>query len=137
MTTHHIVASLVSMAGVIVLSARLGAAAFPVFVSTASITGAAAQSTATDDATDPPSVIKKVLAVYPEEAKQKHVEGEVILSVRIGSDGTVTNAEVKKSVALLDDAALTAIRQWLFRPARRGGKPVEVLTEITFQFRLK
>ena len=37
----------------------------------------------------------------------------------------------------LDDAALAAIRQWEFRPGRVKGKPVEVLTTITFSFRLE
>ena len=75
--------------------------------------------------------------MYPSDAKDKHVEGNVELLVTVGSDGLVKDASVQKSIPALDDAALAAIRQWEFRPGRVKGKPVEVLTTITFSFRLE
>jgi TonB family protein len=90
-----------------------------------------------DDVIEKPVPTKKVEAVYPSEAKAKHVEGDVELSVKIGADGLVKDATIKKSVPPLDEAALAAIRQWEFRAGRVNGQAVEVMTTITFEFRLK
>jgi TonB family protein len=110
-------------------AAYAGAAAAPVRpVATAS---------AAADEVENPVPTKKVDAVYPEEAKQKRVEGEVALDVTIGADGLVKNAVVKKSIPELDAAALAAIKQWEFRPGRVNGKPVQVVVTLTFSFRLE
>jgi len=62
----------------------------------------------------PPSKIHDVRPIYPEAAKQAGIEGIVIAEVTIETDGTVSMAGVVRSVPLLDDAALEAIRQWRF-----------------------
>jgi TonB family protein len=116
---------------------RKGAAAAA--AGTFPVQGAASAPVAagTEDTVEKPVPTKKVEAVYPAEAKEKHVEGDVELMVKIGADGLVKDATVQKSVPPLDDAALAAIRQWEFRAGRVNGKPVEVMTTITFAFRLK
>jgi len=46
---------------------------------------------------------------------------------RRGVDGTVQNARVIRSIPLLDEGALDAVRQWLYTPTRLNGRPVEVI----------
>jgi len=129
MSRPHAVSTLVLLAVVLAGAAYAGAAAVPVHP--------AATTSATADDEEHPVPTKKVDAVYPEDAKQKHVEGEVALDVTVGADGLVKKAVVKKSIPELDAAALAAIRQWEFRPGRLKGKPVEVVVTITFAFTLK
>jgi protein TonB len=73
---------------------------------------------------------------YPDIARQARVEGLVILEATIDERGEVTGARVLRSVPLLDDAALTAVRQWRYTPTLLNGVPVRVLMTITFNFRL-
>jgi len=54
--------------------------------------------------------------------------------VRVEPGGNATNARVARSAPPFDDAALTAARQWMFRPARLHG-PVATLACILFGFR--
>jgi TonB family protein len=84
-----------------------------------------------------PKVVKKVNAVYPEEAKAAKVEGDVQVEVRIDADGRIRNARVTKSVPMLDQAALDAVKQWEFQPPLLNGKPVPVLADINIRFTLK
>jgi TonB family protein len=81
-------------------------------------------------------VIDKVDPAYPPDAKEQRIDGTVSVAVRVGTDGLVKDATVRKSVPRLDEAALAAVRQWTFRPGRAKGKPVEVVVTITFEFRL-
>jgi protein TonB len=67
------------------------------------------------------------------------VEGQVMLEVVLDTTGEVEDgARVVESIPLLDDAAIAAVRQWRFRPARdRDGRPVRVLMEIPVRFVLQ
>jgi TonB family protein len=57
------------------------------------------------------------------DAKEQRIEGTVSIDMRIGTDGLVKDATVRKSVPKLDEAALAAARQWKFRPGRARGSP--------------
>jgi TonB family protein len=72
-----------------------------------------------------PRRIHRVDAVQPEAARAANVAGIVLVEVTVAVDGSVTNARVLRSFPLLDEAALTAARQWRYEPARRGGQAVE------------
>jgi TonB family protein len=87
--------------------------------------------------TKQPRKIKDVRPVYPAAAMKKHVTGTVQVEVMIGVDGRVSDATVVKSIPALDDAALTAVRQWQFAPALRDGIPVAQKSTITVAFALK
>ena len=65
------------------------------------------------------------------------VEGVVILDVIIDDHGTVTSTRVLKSVALLDQAAIDAVRQWRFTPARLNGEAIPIVMTVTVSFRLQ
>ena len=74
--------------------------------------------------------------IYPAVAQSAKVQGVVILEVLIGTDGKVTNARVRRSVPLLDQAAIDAVMQWEFTPTLLNGQPVPVLMTMTVQFTL-
>ena len=83
-----------------------------------------------------PKKIKDVKPVYPEIAQASKVQGIVIMEVIIGKDGTVVDARVLRSVPLLDQAALDAVRQWEFTPTYLNNVPVEVVMTVTVNFTL-
>ena len=83
-----------------------------------------------------PRKIHDVPPLYPEIARAAHVEGIVILEAVINERGEVTDARVLRSVPLLDNAALTAVKQWRYTPTLLNGVPVRVLMTVTFRFSL-
>jgi protein TonB len=60
----------------------------------------------------------------------------VIIEATIDTDGQVVAARVLRSVPLLDDAALQAVRQWQYKPATLNGQAVAVLMTVTVRFAL-
>jgi protein TonB len=82
---------------------------------------------------------QKVFAVdpaYPAMARTARVEGVVILEATIDTSGSVTGLRVLRPVALLDRAAMDAVRQWRFTPALLNDKPIAVIMTITVRFTL-
>jgi TonB family protein len=82
----------------------------------------------------PPTRIKDVQPVYPAIAQSAHVTGAVTIEATIGVDGKVADAKVVRSVPLLDQAALDAVRQWEYMPTLLNGVPVPVVTVVTVTF---
>ena len=74
---------------------------------------------------------------YPTLARDSRVEGTVILDVIIDEHGIVTSTRVLKSVAFLDQAAIDAVRQWKFTPARLNGEAIPIVMTVTVTFRLQ
>ena len=62
--------------------------------------------------------------------------GSVLIEATIGADGKVHNARVLQSVAVFDQAALDAVRQWEFEPSRVNGEAVAVTMVIVVTFAL-
>lgn len=75
--------------------------------------------------------------LYPALAQAARVQGVVIIQATIGVDGRVVDAAILRSVPLLDDAALTAVRQWRYTPTLLNGQPVAVVMTVTVDFRLR
>jgi len=85
----------------------------------------------------PPEAIKQMPAKYPPAAKKDNVEGTVWLKTLVDEEGRVAKVEIQKSEAeVLNQAAVDAVKQWLFKPAIMKGKPVAVWVSIPFRFRL-
>jgi protein TonB len=82
----------------------------------------------------PPIKIKDVAPVYPAIARSARVTGAVTVEATIGEDGKVADARVVKSVPLLDQAALDAVRQWEYRPTLLNGVPVPVVVTVVINF---
>ena len=74
--------------------------------------------------------------VYPQTARDAGVQGVVILEIVIGEDGAVANARVLRSIPLLDQAALDAVRQWRYEPTLLNGVPTSVIMTATVNFSL-
>ena len=83
----------------------------------------------------PPIKMNDVAPVYPEIARNARVTGVVILEATIGTDGKVIDAKVLRSVPLLDQAALDAVRQWEYAPTLLNGVPVPVVMTVTINFK--
>jgi TonB family protein len=81
-------------------------------------------------------VLERVDPDYPEEARQRRIEGPVVLKALVGSDGVVRELKVMSGDPLLAKAATDAVRQWRFEPHRVKGRPVEFETRITVNFAL-
>lgn len=85
----------------------------------------------------PPAKIRDAAPVYPAIAQSARVSGVVIIQATIGVDGAVVDATVLRSVPLLDQAALEAVRQWRYTPSRLNGEPVAVVMTVTVNFQLR
>jgi protein TonB len=85
---------------------------------------------------EPPRKILDARPLYPDIARNAHVEGTVILEAVLDTSGNITQLRVVRSVPLLDHAALDAVRQWKYTPTVYGGRPVSVLMTITIRFTL-
>ncbi len=85
----------------------------------------------------PPTRTLDVKAVYPAEAQQAKVQGVVICEILIGPDGKVKDVRVVRSIPLLDEAAVDAVRQWEFSPTLQNGNPVPVVMTVTVNFTLE
>jgi len=85
----------------------------------------------------PPKLIKQVDPIYPEEARKAGVEGMVIIEATIDIYGRVQETKVLRSIPLLDQAAIDAVKQWVYEPAIIKGKPIPVSFTVTVRFTLK
>jgi TonB family protein len=84
-----------------------------------------------------PALLKKVEPEYTEEARAAKYQGVVVVSVIIEPDGTADNIQVVKSLGLgLDEKAIEAVQQWLFKPGTKNGAAVPVKATIEVNFKL-
>jgi len=87
---------------------------------------------------DPPQLLREVRPAYTDDARRRGIEGDVVLEIVVGRDGRVASLRVKSGLgAGLDQRAIEAVRQWRFSPARRQGQPVEVVVEVSVEFKLR
>jgi protein TonB len=94
---------------------------------------------ATDTDVTVPVAVRQVTPNYTSEAMRAKLQGVVVIQAVIGADGTVDRARVTQSLDSqmgLDDAALVAVKRWLFKPGTKDGKAVPVAVTLTLQFRL-
>jgi TonB family protein len=86
-----------------------------------------------------PSYVDNPKPIYPQEAKEKGYEGEVVLRVEVLANGRVGQIEIKKSSGyeLLDRSALTAVKQWRFIPAKKGDVAIPLWVNIPVKFQLQ
>jgi protein TonB len=85
-----------------------------------------------------PVLLVKVDPTYPPVARRAGLAGRVTLRAVVSVDGTVESVEVRDSTnPLFNDAAVDAVRQWRYRPALMGGRPVRVIFSVTVQFLIR
>jgi TonB family protein len=109
-----------------------------------SIGGDVAYAQGVADGKDPavtlPKVISEVKPQYTREAMEAKIQGDVVMSVVVRTDGTTGEIEVTKSLDTehgLDKQAVAALSQWRFEPGLKGGKPVPVRVTVEMRFTLK
>ena len=86
----------------------------------------------------PPVLKRKLEPEYPELARNSRLQGRVILQAVISTTGKVEEVTIlRSSNPLFDEAAIDAVRQWEYEPARQGGRPVAVYFTIDVLFSLR
>ena len=87
---------------------------------------------------NPPVPLKAIRPKYPKVAKEKGIEGTVVVQVFVNEKGRVTETAILRGIpdSGLDEAAIKAIEKVKFRPARQGNKKVGVWMSIPVNFRL-
>lgn len=86
-----------------------------------------------------PVATRSVTPKYTSEAMRAKLQGVVVVQAVVGANGTVERARVTQSLDTqmgLDDAALAAVKSWLFKPGTKDGKAVPVAVTLTLEFRL-
>ena len=82
------------------------------------------------------NVLSAPAPAYPARATASSVQGQVTLEAVIGKDGSVTATQLLRGNQLLGDAARAAVLHWRYRPYTVDGRPTDVTTTITMNFRL-
>jgi protein TonB len=76
---------------------------------------------------------------YPAIARRRGVSGQVVLDVLVGESGSVVDLRLATSSGydMLDDAAVAAVKDWVFEPGMRGNQKVEMWVRVPIRFELK
>jgi periplasmic protein TonB len=82
------------------------------------------------------NLISSPKPLYPPIAKAARQSGTVVLQAMISKGGTIENLRVISGNAMLQQAALDAVRQWRYKPYLLNGEPVEVETTVNVVFNL-
>ena len=81
-------------------------------------------------------IISRRIPAYPAIAQKAGLQGFVKLQVRVMKDGSVEVQKLLEGDPTLADAAVSAVKQWRAKPILINGKPVEVISTVTFNFQL-
>ena len=74
---------------------------------------------------------------FSEEARKARYSGDVLLTIVVDTNGRVIDLRIAKGLGLgLDEKAIEAVKQWIFKPGYRNGRPVAVMATVTVGFRL-
>ena len=108
-------------------------------VTLAALTGKGMEPVVGGGVSEAVAVMGNPRPAYPWLARQRHIEGRVLLRVRVDADGRPTGVDVVRSsgFALLDESARTALARWTFHPARSEGGAVPTEVEVPIAFRLE
>ncbi|MDN3988330.1 energy transducer TonB [Zwartia vadi] len=99
-------------------------------------TGSRAELSVTPAKVDP-NYLHRPDPIYPPLSKRMREQGKVLLRVSLDAQGAVKDIKIQQSSDFqrLDQAALEAVRQWRFLPARRGQEPVAATVDVPIEFR--
>jgi TonB family protein len=90
-----------------------------------------------DTSVTPPQLISSVDPEYPEWARKgKHpIQGTYVVGLIVGEDGRTRDVHVIRSPdKRLDEKAVDSVKQWKFKPAMKGNKPVAVQLAVEVEF---
>jgi protein TonB len=83
-----------------------------------------------------PEILESAGPGYPAVARNAKIQGSVVLEAVINKTGAVQDVTVLRSIPSLDQAAVDAVKQWKFKPARVNGKPVACYYSAKVKFML-
>lgn len=83
------------------------------------------------------TIIYKTIPQYPAIAKAARVEGTVELQAIISKMGTIENLRAVSGPPMLQEAAISAVKTWRYRPYMLNGQPIEVETTVNVIFKLE
>lgn len=92
----------------------------------------------TQDTVDQKPVVQSNPIDYPERARQREIEGRVVVSALIGTDGRVKDYRILEASppGVFEDAVSSSLSSWTFAPAQYNGEPVETWATIPIPFQL-
>ena len=82
------------------------------------------------------NLVSSRVPAYPESARARRLEGSVVMEAMISRLGTVERVHVLSGDSRLRPAAIEAVLKWRYKPYRRNGSPMEVITQVRVPFRL-
>jgi protein TonB len=85
---------------------------------------------------EPGRLVHRVDPVYPPIAKSARISGTVELQAVIGTDGRIRELRVLSGHPLLREAAIQAVRQWVYKPPILNGASVEIVAPVAVIFRM-
>jgi len=80
---------------------------------------------------------RRVLPHYPQEAREKHVQGDVVLKLTISPEGNVRDVSLVSGDPLLAPAAIGAVKLWKYRPFMSNGQAIGIETQAVVNFKLE
>lgn len=82
--------------------------------------------------------LKNPPPAYPKRLLHRGIEGSVLVRAQVRDDGSCSQVQLKESSGFrpFDDAALAAVRDWRFVPARQGGETVVAWVDVPIEFRI-
>jgi len=83
-----------------------------------------------------PKLVHRVDPEYPEVARNARLQAVIILEAWVGTDGRVKSVKILRGSPIFDEAAVTAVRQWRYRPLLLNGQPTEFILTATVLFHL-
>jgi TonB family protein len=87
---------------------------------------------------EPPRLLREVKGTYTDDARRRGIQGDVQLEIVIRRDGSVGDIRLLRGLDRgLDQRAIEAVRQWRFSPAKRHGTPVDVIVDVSVEFKLR
>jgi protein TonB len=86
---------------------------------------------------EPARLLKQIPPAYPPLARTARVQGAVIIDATIAESGAVEDLIVVEGHPMLIAAALEAVQQWRYEPAKLNGIPTRSSVRVTVNFRLQ
>lgn len=73
---------------------------------------------------------------YPQMARIAHIQGDVVLRIRVDKEGRVADEKTVSGHPILIQSALDAVKKWQYRPVIVNGQPVEVFGQVMLRFHM-
>ena len=97
----------------------------------------AAEPVRVGGAIKPPVKIKDAKPVYPDDARRAKAQGVVITEATLGPDGKVLSVKLLRSVPLLGEAAMKAVKEQVYKPTLVNGVAVPIIITVPVIFSLE